>query len=901
MSSTSHHHASPITTPAAPAPAPAARQPLRWSYPLAAASGQTAAGPQTYFQALSQADGGFYPLGANGLWHGGIHLGAGPGGLLTPDSPLLSIADGEVVAYRLDTRYPEVDYPDSRKALYSTGFVLVRHTMVLPDTSGSSMPASADETLEFYSLYMHLLDWAGYQAAEKDRDEDVASPTAPIRRMPFWKGNRRFCVGNRCTDRQRPEQVCRPTRIDPLGDFIASDFRPAVPAPEPQLTGIHIRDGEKGDIIGLLPRGSEVAIAGTAIKGWARITQFIKGGPVGWTVGNTAPRLATEYGWVCLDELDLVIDPDPLDEVVVLDTPFPVKAGDVVGYPGHYLRHRDSNPLPAKPIRPLVHLEVFAGDGFVAFVEKSRQRAAVLPDSQKTMLTVSVGAKLVAPSEPDQTIAVGLRLMPAPGAPATGGWTKVQPVQITSTPAAHGHGHGHHSAAHQAETPRGNPLWVERSLSGQTTTTVANGWKNFPLQRANAAAPPAAFPEVFSGAELGQMETAVDEKGVRWWLITVGTGKGDTVSGWVCGKNHPQTQWQSPWAWPAFDVVDNTSVAIIDAFKRHLYVMEHLLEGEAEEFRPSALSMNGSPLIAKLEKAVDHLGNGDGTVTASELAQAYGIPWLAKALSHLIVRYESEWGGDMSKWHALSDMMKAGKSQWQCELLRIEKLQWWGKVTAIKGFPASPVVYHFHPIGLIENFCEIPIIGLDELIKKLGDVVARGEGGYESYNTGTHGKGGSVVHVFGDPPAGTITGKTIKEILASGSKSPDDTSRYFTSGKYQTTTYTLADAVKKMGLSGDEFYDSNMQERVFQEFLLYHAGAGKLAAFVISGKGTLYDAQLAASQEWASIAAPAGAKILDGRVSDGALSYYEKPKQNHANLRSTAGVIEVLNEIGRGR
>jgi hypothetical protein len=58
----------------------------------------------------------------------------------------------------------------------------------------------------------------------------------------------------------------------------------------------------------------------------------------------------------------------------------------------------------------------------------------------------------------------------------------------------------------------------------------------------------------------------------------------------------------------------------------------------------------------------------------------------------------------MSKWHALSDMMKAGKSQWQCELQRIEKLQWWDKVKAVKGFPASPIAYHFHPIGLAGNF-----------------------------------------------------------------------------------------------------------------------------------------------------------------------------------------------------
>jgi hypothetical protein len=898
MSSTSHDHASPLVTHTASGSAASAVQPLNWSYPLMAGSGQTAVGTQAYFRALSQAEDGFYPLGANGLWHGGIHLGAGPGGLLTPDSPLLSIADGEVVAYRLDTQYPELDYPDSKKVLYSTGFVLVRHTLVLPNTSGSSRPPPADETLEFYCLYMHLLDWAGYQAAEKDQDEDAARLSAPIRRMPYWKGTRRFCVGRRCTHTQRPAQVRLSTRADPLGDFIANDFRSPAPdspsLPEFTLPGTYIQDWENGNVIGLLPQGSEVTVVGNANSGWARIAQIVKGEPVGLTVGQPAARHAAEYGWVHLDELELMIDPDPLDEVVVLDTPFPVRAGDVVGYPGHYLRHRDASALPAKPTRALVHLEVFAGDGLAAFIEKSRKRDAVLPDSQKTMLTVSVGAKLVTPSEPDQTIAAGLRLKPVAGGSPTSRWVKVHPMQLIPAPAAHGH--AHHAAAHQTETPVGNPLWVERSLSGQTMTTVVNGWKKFPLQLANATAPAAGFEEVFSGADLGQLETAQDEDDMHWWLITAGTGEGDTASGWVCGKHHPKTQWQSPWAWPGFEVVDNTGVAILDAFKRDVYVAERVLDGEAEEFKPSALSVNGSPLITRLEKAVDHLGNGDGRVSARELAQAYGISWLAKALSHLVVRYESEWGGDMSKWHALSNMMKAGKSRWQVELQRIEKLQWWDKVKAVKGFPASPLVYHFHPVGLIGNFARVGD-RLDELIRKIGDIIAGGEGGYEAYNTGTKNMpGGAVGHSYMNPPSGTVTNKTIDQILATESLSGTDNGRFFATGKYQTVFATLKLAKAAMNLSGSEKYDAAMQEQVFREYLIDKAGDGVLSKFVKKGQGTIDEAQYAAAKEWASIAVPSDMTTRHGAISNGSLSYYQGVA-NHSFMESTNRLRELLGKI----
>jgi peptidoglycan hydrolase-like protein with peptidoglycan-binding domain len=60
--------------------------------------------------------GGYFPLGANNLWHGGVHLGA------TPRSTLLAPLDGTIVAARLD---PAPD-PD-RMAFGSTNFIVLRH------------------------------------------------------------------------------------------------------------------------------------------------------------------------------------------------------------------------------------------------------------------------------------------------------------------------------------------------------------------------------------------------------------------------------------------------------------------------------------------------------------------------------------------------------------------------------------------------------------------------------------------------------------------------------------------------------------------------------------------------------------------------------------------------------
>ncbi|SAK63543.1 EF hand domain-containing protein [Caballeronia fortuita] len=58
----------------------------------------------------------------------------------------------------------------------------------------------------------------------------------------------------------------------------------------------------------------------------------------------------------------------------------------------------------------------------------------------------------------------------------------------------------------------------------------------------------------------------------------------------------------------------------------------------------------------------------------------------------------------MSKWDTLSSYMGTGRYIWQGQLERIQKLQWWDKVKSIKGFPAEPIVWHLHPIGLVANF-----------------------------------------------------------------------------------------------------------------------------------------------------------------------------------------------------
>lgn len=87
---------------------------------------------------------GFFPVGGNGFWHGGVHL--------RTTRPLVAVRTGELVAYRINKLPLTVQLGDERME-YSTGFVLLRHEIQTPLGHRST----------FYSLTMHVLPWSAYR------------------------------------------------------------------------------------------------------------------------------------------------------------------------------------------------------------------------------------------------------------------------------------------------------------------------------------------------------------------------------------------------------------------------------------------------------------------------------------------------------------------------------------------------------------------------------------------------------------------------------------------------------------------------------------------------------------------------------------------------------------------
>lgn len=153
-------------TSAAPAPAalPATVSPvINFQYPFRKADGKQFANAEEIYNALENETSGHYLLGGNQFWHGGIHISDRSAPHCKVDEPIRCIADGEVVSYRINEDYLESTFGNDEKRLkYSTSFCLVRHEYKSEANPEEGPNKGKQNTLTFYSLYMHLLPYKRY-------------------------------------------------------------------------------------------------------------------------------------------------------------------------------------------------------------------------------------------------------------------------------------------------------------------------------------------------------------------------------------------------------------------------------------------------------------------------------------------------------------------------------------------------------------------------------------------------------------------------------------------------------------------------------------------------------------------------------------------------------------------
>ncbi|WP_392561014.1 glycoside hydrolase family 19 protein [Orbus sturtevantii] len=358
-----------------------------------------------YYRALSEAKNGFYPFSENGLWHGGIHIDDGVfKNVSRNDNMLRCMAQGEVIAYRVNSVYPKVTYEDTlpptsplvngreRVAYFSTSFTLVRHYFAMPKVAGETDPPPS---ITLYSLYMHQLDWYGYQ--ELAKEASLAQPQYwhlisgrvsshckdPIRgtivrhngaKTPgvalLLKGSK-IKLGDQINKSgwYKLESIIEGGLVNSNGTFYADlvsitgyvfgkeigsiesdptthkntvytvnkDNNDKIGSPEVSVAGITVYANKEGkDVLAYLPKETRFEFDGQE-DGYAKIkkiqTNYI---PTSLKVEGGATADSPHHGWVKVANLTgLGYEPKALDKVVVLDSPMAISAGDFIGYLGH--------------------------------------------------------------------------------------------------------------------------------------------------------------------------------------------------------------------------------------------------------------------------------------------------------------------------------------------------------------------------------------------------------------------------------------------------------------------------------------------------------------------------------------------------------------------------------------
>ncbi|MEB0043693.1 MULTISPECIES: hypothetical protein [unclassified Pseudomonas] len=629
-----------------------------FQFPIRKADGSPYKDADHVHRLLGNEQSGFYLLGQNRYWHGGIHISDRSAPQCVYNQPVRCIAEGEVVAYRLNKDYlvsqlePE---SDAQKFQYSTSFCLVRHTHKSPPNPEEGPNHGKQNSLVFYSLYMHLLPYDCYRSDDptyKKRVEvviggwsarnvplgepgsmklgvispgtqfDIVEESAPSNGYRFVKG---VIVRGQVGRLKKGDEVWFADQRDGQairGEHGQLQLKPvAAPArtkPKYWQGRVTARVINESGMQMYCPRangefGVPISSNCHLPHGYGFSFDSESTHPVRMQDGSVLPtaecipynavirgETMPQSYWAFVDDKSiehLSVEPSRLDSVIVPGTPIPIKAGDPIGYLGLY----EMPDGASKKTPHQMHFEIFTCDpGLDAFLNND--------------------AKLTHGKQYLEVL-------------------KLQPTIVGR------------------DTETDNPTYLFKD-------------------------------HIFA---LNALPIVKDENRNDAYQITV--------------QERARTKGKPLRSLTALikkDSVDQegSGVRIVNQYDLSAIGFKVVEQHAQNSFNPLTPERIDS-FYAHLHALADR--NSDGNVTAEELQETLKNPEFRSRWSKLIAYHYTEWQtkSDGDRWQAYREQLKDNPNYLRHESERIDNLVFWDDVAKAVGLPEDGRVWHFHPVEFV--------------------------------------------------------------------------------------------------------------------------------------------------------------------------------------------------------
>lgn len=224
-------------------------------------------------------------------------------------------------------------------------------------------------------------------------------------------------------------------------------------------------------------------------------------------------------------------------------------------------------------------------------------------------------------------------------------------------------------------------------------------------------APQTAVVQIYSQAALDALPA--ENKGPKdnaygngqpWWKITSANSLHNDITGWVRNRQMPggRVTRESPHTWQDFEVFDMS-----DSHPTLFESTDAWLDHALREDKPDIHHVSKlSPLTVELYRALSPMRTESNA--AFELCAHGENRWTRLRASRLIPKHRSEWASRTQYEDFFETALKRIQREpyLDAEIARIRQLTWWDEVstTVSQPFPASPEVFHIHPVALVGNF-----------------------------------------------------------------------------------------------------------------------------------------------------------------------------------------------------